>query len=223
MPASPASTTADELLDVAEALFAEHGLEGVSVRRINQAAGRNPAAVHYHFGSRDKLLQALVERRMEGVMARRTELLSRIESGEVPGSVRHLVEVLVRPLADLLVESPEVGRRHVQLLAWIFVSRANALHTVIRERFAQAFGRWFQLLSEALPDVPSDVLATRVWILSESVVHGLAKAPGPDVHSESTLGPEAYLATLIDTLSAGLSAPATPLPEASAETKGVPR
>ena len=50
------SSTPNHLLDVAERLLAERGLDGVSLRRINTEAGLNPAAIHYHFGSKSALI-----------------------------------------------------------------------------------------------------------------------------------------------------------------------
>jgi AcrR family transcriptional regulator len=66
------------LLDAAERLVAEHGAERVSVRSINVAAGRNPAAVHYHFGSKRGLLRAVLDRRMPELHRRRDALMAEL-------------------------------------------------------------------------------------------------------------------------------------------------
>ena len=56
------------LIETAERLFAEKGIDNVSLREINRAAGqKNVAALHYHFGTRESLLEALFENRMSGV------------------------------------------------------------------------------------------------------------------------------------------------------------
>ena len=55
-------STRDKLLDCAEDLFGRHGLEGVSLRTINAEAGLSPAALHYHFGSKQLLVEALLFR-----------------------------------------------------------------------------------------------------------------------------------------------------------------
>ena len=56
----PRPSTREKLLDCAEELFAEHGLEGVSLRTINAEAGLSPAALHYHFGTKDRLVEVLL-------------------------------------------------------------------------------------------------------------------------------------------------------------------
>src|SRR5438552_16240986 len=68
------SSTAERLLDVGEELFAVHGIDAVSTRTITGAAGANSAALHYHFGSKEGLVEAILRRRMTAVRARRQQL-----------------------------------------------------------------------------------------------------------------------------------------------------
>lgn len=80
--------------------MAERGPD-VSLRDIAVAAGqRNNSAVHYHFGSRDGLVAAIVERRQRALEARRMHLLAEHESSGEPDSVRSLIDILVRPMFD---------------------------------------------------------------------------------------------------------------------------
>jgi AcrR family transcriptional regulator len=53
----------EQILDVAEELFSHHGFEGTSVRTLSLKAGVNVAMISYYFGSKEKLFQAMVERR----------------------------------------------------------------------------------------------------------------------------------------------------------------
>lgn len=54
----------DEILDTAEILFAEHGFEAVSVREISKAADINIAMISYYFGSKEKLYEEVVNRKL---------------------------------------------------------------------------------------------------------------------------------------------------------------
>jgi AcrR family transcriptional regulator len=58
----------DQLLDAAQAVFAEDGLRGASLRAIARRAGCDPALIYYHFDSKEALFSALLERRFPAVL-----------------------------------------------------------------------------------------------------------------------------------------------------------
>jgi AcrR family transcriptional regulator len=96
-----ASETRDRILDAAERLYAEKGLEGVSLREVGDVAGqRNTGAVHYHFGGRDGLVEALFERRFASIDARRGELLDQLDAEGRGDDLAALVRVLVEPFTE---------------------------------------------------------------------------------------------------------------------------
>src|SRR5438477_4352893 len=71
--------TKTRILDAAERLFVEHGFEATSLRSLTSAAGVNLAAVHYHFGSKEELFQAVLTRRLDPMNQERIDLLERVE------------------------------------------------------------------------------------------------------------------------------------------------
>lgn len=103
------------LLDVAERLFAEHGVDAVSVRAINAAAGFGPAAVNYHFGTKRDLLAAVVNRRFAPVVADQVARLEMVEGGPRP-TTEQLVEVIARAFFDLLAAAPVAGARWMRVV-----------------------------------------------------------------------------------------------------------
>ncbi|WP_067817964.1 TetR family transcriptional regulator [Nocardia inohanensis] len=96
------SPDARELILLAgERAIAERGPD-VALRDIAVAAGqRNNSAVHYHFGSRDGLIGAIIERHQPALESRRTELLADHEAADAPDTVAALVGILVRPMFDV--------------------------------------------------------------------------------------------------------------------------
>src|SRR5271157_3074866 len=73
-----------KILDTAERLFGEEGYQPVSLRHITAAAGVNLASIHYHFGSKEELLDALIERRATPVNEERMESLRRLKQAAGP-------------------------------------------------------------------------------------------------------------------------------------------
>ncbi|MGO4255655.1 TetR/AcrR family transcriptional regulator [Marmoricola sp. RAF53] len=115
-----AADTETRLLDAAERLFAERGVGAVSLRAVMQEAGTNVAAIHYHFGSKEALLEAVVRRRTADVSTSRDLLL------EGPGedTARSLAAAFIHPLLTL-VESG--GRDWVRMVAHLLSANDPAL------------------------------------------------------------------------------------------------
>ena len=80
----PQHETRTRILDAAEELFMQHGFEGTSMRLLTTKAGVNLAAVNYHFGSKDALIEAVFRRRLDPMNAARIAALERWKDGRRP-------------------------------------------------------------------------------------------------------------------------------------------
>jgi AcrR family transcriptional regulator len=108
--------TRDRLIAAAEQLFAERGVDGVSLREINRLAGaRNAVAVQYHFGDRRGVVRAVNDKHYPEVEARRHAMLDEYEAHPESG-LRALAGALVRPLAAKLAD-PDGGPEYLQIHA----------------------------------------------------------------------------------------------------------
>lgn len=111
------------IITAAERLFADQGIEGVSLREIMRAAGqRNTTSLQYHFGDRDGLLRALVEKHIQSISVRRDAILDLLASHKET-SLRDACSALVQPLVAKL-NDPDGGREFLQIAAQL-VNRDN--------------------------------------------------------------------------------------------------
>ena len=143
--------TKTKILDTAEKLFGEKGFEATSLRDITAEAQVNLAAVNYHFQSKDSLIDAVIQRRIEPVNRRRMEMLD--AAGRDP-TVEQIIEAFLAPIVERPMPAlvPLMGR--ILSTPDLFVERVFKKHlTAISQRFSEAFAR-------ALPDLP---LAERMW------------------------------------------------------------
>jgi AcrR family transcriptional regulator len=174
MNADFANPTALKLLTTAERLFAEEGIDAVSIRRISAEAGqRNNSALQYHFDGKDSVLEAILDYRQSPINQRRLELLANLERQGLQGDVRALVETLVLPFVDLLSGPPEASY-YVNLVSQLFSQqRADLLFPANRER-AQSLHETTELLRAAL-DIPSpNELDQRLTLLGLTLNHTVA-------------------------------------------------
>lgn len=199
----PRPSARARLLDCAERLFAERGLRGVSLRAINAEAGLSPAALHYHFGTQEALVEALLERRMPALMARRGELLEALDRGPEPPTVRQVLETLIEPMAALLREEGEAGLRYVQLISRLH-AEGDIDHAWVIGRHPGGVERLGPLVRAALPDVPEPILLLRAKWAIDLMLFSLAQ--GPAVFGE---GLDPYVSHLLDFVSGAMNAPVT--------------
>lgn len=203
-------STRDRILDAGERLFAEHGY-AASLRGITSAAGVNLAAVHYHFGSKEELLVAVVRRRVDEANRRRLEALDRLEAAGPP-AVEALVEVFLRPGLEFAADDAGGGRSFMRLIGRIHGDPdgpwgrvlASGVFDEIRDRFVAAFHR-------ALPNLPEPTIHWRLHLMVGAMVHTLLN---PDHLARMSGGrcdpsdPEHALAQLVPFLAAGFLATA---------------
>lgn len=148
----------EQMIDAAERLASERGLGAMSLRDVIAAAGqRNKNAARYHFGSREGLIEAVIEARMAPVNVRRLELLEALGS---PATVRDLAEVLVRPLAEVVIGERESRWARFLLQGWSDPS----VEGIVQRSFAgSGYRRVRALLSEL--DVPARRVDQAVGLL----------------------------------------------------------
>src|SRR6476661_9316604 len=94
--------TKNQIKAAAQMLFAQRGVDGVTVQEIvNAAAQRNNAALHYHFGSKEELIRQMVVDGAAVLDERRRGMLREIEARGGPASIREILHVLVMPVIEL--------------------------------------------------------------------------------------------------------------------------
>lgn len=101
--ATAVAETREKILDAAERMFAEEGIESVSLRRVGVAAGAaNHFAVQYHFGDKDQLVRAIFERRLPALEVRRAAMLTELKRQGRLDDVGALMGVMLQPLAEVV-------------------------------------------------------------------------------------------------------------------------
>jgi AcrR family transcriptional regulator len=95
------------LLKAGQSAFARHGFEGASLRGIATAAGVDPALAAHHFGSKEALWEAVIERLALYLAPYTAELRELQTQREIP--IRMRVETAFRQLISSACEEPEAG------------------------------------------------------------------------------------------------------------------
>jgi AcrR family transcriptional regulator len=196
-------STPERLLDAAERLIGERGIELVSLRSINAAAGSNVAAAHYHFGSKEALVTAVLERRMGVLAEHRMRLLAPLEHLRQP-PIRAVVEALVVPLAEL--DASEDGGSYVRFLAMLDRA-ADPWWRLVSDAFAPQWARMEPLVGRALPQLPDDVLRFRLSVAGTVLLGLLAEPERHPMGPTSGLAGAGFVPAVVDVVSGVLTGP----------------
>lgn len=106
---------AEAILDAAELVFAENGFDGATTRAIGEAARANAALIHYYFGSKEALYEAVIARRSGVINDERRARLAALEaSGTL--TLETLLDALLRPTISLGREQGGNGAAYARLL-----------------------------------------------------------------------------------------------------------
>jgi len=152
------SDTKTKLLDAAERLFADNGYDGTSLRDIADKAKQHLALSTYHFGTKERLFEEVIQRRTVAMEAIRLAALDKIDTSSMSPSdaVRALIEAYALPMINARYGSSKQWQAHVRLVSQLIsVKRWVPLIRKYYDSCGQKFIRKFE---EVLTDVDHDVL-----------------------------------------------------------------
>ena len=162
------------LILAALALFAEKGIDAVSLRMINREAGaRNNSALHYHFGSKVGLVEAVVGFIQNWFEEVREQSLAAVEAAGDQAEVRDILEAFISPYLQLL-DSEEWGYHAVRFLARMELEGGADTHAILNRFSSTAMFRLKTPLINKLSHIPPKVVMQRLNFCIISVIHGMA-------------------------------------------------
>ena len=166
----PQHETRTRILDAAEELFMQHGFEGTSMRALTTRAGVNLAAVNYHFGSKDALIEAVFRRRLDPMNAERISALEELERPEPEAIIR----AFLRPSLRMIEDAKSGERNFIRLLGRTYTEPTKGIRALIGKMYAPAMERYKNALERALPQMPRDELVWRMHFMFGTLAYTLA-------------------------------------------------
>lgn len=182
-----ADDTRERILVAAERLFAERGIDAVSLREITRAADVNIAAIHYHYRSRDGLVRAVLDRVVVPLNRMRFELLDAARAAQPDGPlpVQTLLDAFIRPDLVAINQLADDGVWVARFLGRTYGQPTPLVEEIMREQFADVSARFLPEFARSLPQVDADEIAWRLTFCVVGVIVALfARAtprgvPGP--------------------------------------------
>src|SRR3546814_5884879 len=122
MAASVHFSTKERLLTAAEDLFAQFGFAGTSLSQVTTRADVNIAAVNYHFGSKENLVNEVFRRRLDELGQKRLEALDKAQTQAGP-DLESVLAAFIEPALALTLDRHGGGSAFVRVLARAYADK----------------------------------------------------------------------------------------------------
>ncbi len=172
----PQHETRTRILDAAEELFMKHGFEGTSMRHLTSTAGVNLAAVNYHFGSKDALIEALFRRRLDPMNIERIAALDKLEreAEGKPLAPEAIIRSFVSTSLRMIEDEQGGGRNFIRLLGRTYTDPSKHIRALIGQLYAPAMERFKVAFGRALQHMPREELTWRLHFMFGTLAYTLA-------------------------------------------------
>jgi AcrR family transcriptional regulator len=226
-----AESTRGRILRAAERLFMTHGFQATSMRQITAAAEVNLAAVNYHFGSKEALIQEIFHQRLSWLNQERLLALERLEraAGGKPVKPSKILDAFFGTLLRLAQDANGGGATFLRLLGRTLTEPTEFARAFLAREYEDVLERYKQALFKALPDVPKPEIIWRFHFMLGATAYAIAGtdslqllASQQDRHGllgqeDAALQFERLLPRLMHFLTGGLRAPLPVFEQADAK------
>ena len=167
-PSNAQTEAPHQLKAVALKLFAERGIDGVSVRQIAEAAGqKNHAAITYHFGSKDALIRELIVDGARTIDERRNAALDRANASGGPVTIVEVMEILVDTSVD--PDPPPWGECYNRFVVGLQLSNRPLFMEAVDGQWNSGYQRCLDEVRRLLPDMPAELLNQRLVFMGGAI------------------------------------------------------
>jgi AcrR family transcriptional regulator len=165
-------STKDRILGAAEELFAQHGFAGTSLRQVTSRADVNIAAVNYHFGSKENLVNEVFRRRMDDMtLLRLSQLKTALE--QHPGELQPILAAFVEP-ALAMSQDRHGGGAFVRVVARAYAEKNDGLRKFLSDHYGHVLREFGKAIAGCVSGLSKEELYWRLDFLAGALTYAMA-------------------------------------------------
>ena len=168
----PHFSTRERILGVAETLFARHGFAGASLRQVTAAAKVNLAAVNYHFGSKESLIEEVFRRRLDELNRQRLAALAAVDANP-DRQLEDVLDAFIRPALEQSMDSTG-GAAFVRVLARAYAEHDERLRRFLSDNYGHVLRDFATAFALLLPHLRKEELYWRLDIVAGALTYAMA-------------------------------------------------
>lgn len=170
---TPHFSTKERILGAAETLFAQQGFAGTSLRQVTSRADVNLAAVNYHFGSKENLINEVFRRRMDEMSQARIRALEATKALAAPERLQAVLAAFVEPALALTLDR-QGGSAFVRVLARAYAEKNERLRKFLSDNYGYVLREFSRALADCLPDLGKEQLYWRLDFVAGALTYAMA-------------------------------------------------
>ena len=205
-------STKDRILAAAEELFARTGVARTSLRAITALARVNLAAVNYHFGSKEGLVEEVYRRRLEPLNRARLANLEQLERRRRKPTLEEILEAFMSPVASLARDPAQGGPTVMRLLGQTHAEAEAPYKSYFAGEYKRVLDRYHAALCRVLPEIPAEDVRWRLQFLVGALTYPVAERQLVELVSGESMSPDnvsQVVHRLLPFVAAGFRAPVT--------------
>ena len=205
MTSTTSIDTKEQILNVAERLFAEQGFAGTSLRSVIREANVNLSAVHYHFGSKEELFRAVVARIAKPVVTGQLEKLAQYEAENDNPSVEEILEAFLTPPLQVVLNSDDRSTNCARFMGRCRIE-PDSIREIAEQEFSENQKAYLDAFGRSLPDFSRTELTWKLDLVIAVLLRVLTEARKPSslIQDNSPETIETTVSKLVDFLAPGL-------------------
>ena len=168
----PHFSTKDRILYAAEELFAQQGFASTSLRQVTSRADVNIAAVNYHFGSKENLVNEVFRRRMDDMSRERLAALQRAVEAH-PGELEPILAAFVEP-ALAMAQDRHGGGAFIRVIARAYAESNDSLRKILTDQYGHVPREFAKALGACVSGLGKEDLYWRLDFLSGALTYAMA-------------------------------------------------
>ena len=168
----PHFSTKDRILYAAEELFAQQGFASTSLRQVTSRADVNIAAVNYHFGSKENLVNEVFRRRMDDMSRERLAALQRAVEAH-PGELEPILAAFVEP-ALAMAQDRHGGGAFIRVIARAYAESNDSLRKFLSDQYGHVLREFAKAIDDCVPGLGKEELYWRLDFLSGALTYAMA-------------------------------------------------
>lgn len=199
--------TRNQIINVAQKLFASHGYDGISMRQITVEANVNVASIHYHFGSKENLLLEVLRRGATPLIEERRVALEKLAR---PLKLEEVVRAYVTPVFYGKMKPGSKRLMFGELRSRLVFENGELADKMLSNLFDDSTRSYVEAIAECVPNLPRIDLYYRFQYLIGAMFYAMSgsrriQSLSGDICDPSD--PEQTINHLTSFVSAGLRAP----------------